>query len=283
MRKFFIYFIGILGLGSCSFFDDSAGAPMILEINEASFSTTPNQGENTAKFQGVSVFADGFSIGVFPIPSSVPVLDENADGTSEITIFPIIRNNGQGSNPIQYPYYNSQTFNFDFEEEKRIPIDLEFQYVSNAEFVVIENFEGSHIIKQSIDMIDETAFEKSSETPYGSFCGKVTLTEDFRVFEEASLFRYDRAEVADSPIFLELDYKNTIPFKVGVLTYSGLSGFRDYKIVLTETSEWNKIYLELTDKLGGNNYDEFQLLFGSITGSDPGSVWIDNVKLVVLK
>ncbi len=268
---------------SCSFFDASDELPMILEVNEVSLTTVANEGSNSHNISAVSVFADGFSIGVFEVPSLIPVLDLDNNRETVLDIFPVIRNNGIGSNPIHYPFYTSKEFSFAFEEEKIIPLDLEFKYVENSSFVVIEDFEGSHIIQDNIDGNPDIEFEKSSDAIYGSFCGKITTTADNPIFEKASSFRYSKDEVQNSPVYLEIDYKNSIPFQIGVLKYSGLSGNRQYKIVLVGTSEWNKIYIELTEELGGTNYNEFQLLFGSAASNDIGSVWIDNIKLVVLK
>ena len=283
MIKRFTLCVLVSLLIACSFFDSTDHVPMFLDIEESRFTTTPNQGSNSNKITDVSVFADGFSIGIFNIPNEVPVLDLDKDGISTINVFPVIRKNGIGNNPIQFPFYNSNEFEFMFQEEKLIPLDLEFTYADNIHFVIIENFEGSHIIKDGIDQDPSTVFIKSSEAKYGSFCGKMTTTIDNPVFEEATIFRYTRAEVGNSPIFLELDYKNNIPFRVGVLTYLGFAGDRDYKIVLTESEDWNKIYIELTDELGGQNYDEFQIVFGSASASDIGNVWIDNIKLIILK
>ncbi|NNK89680.1 MAG: hypothetical protein HKO89_03660 [Saprospiraceae bacterium] len=283
MNKFFPFFTFLLLLSSCSIFDSSDDVPMYVQVNSASLSTTPNQGSNSNKINDVSVYTDGFTIGLFPLGRHIPVLDENNDGMSTVNIFPVIRKNGQKDNPIQYPFYNSHEFIYPFEEDKLIPLDLEFQYVENASFIINEDFEGSHIIKQSIDGIPETEFKKSGEAEYGLFCGKMTTTEDHPFFEEATSFRYKREDLANSPIFMELDYKNDIPFRVGVVKYSGLAGSREYKIILTESSEWNKIYLELTSELGGNDYDEFQILFGAPGSGVVGNVWIDNIKILVLK
>lgn len=275
--------LSILLIYSCSFFDSTDEVPMYLAVNSVAFETQADEGSNSSKINDVSVFADGFSIGLFPVPSVIPVLDLDEDGISNITIFPVIRNNGIGNNPIQYPFYKHQEFQFNHEEDRTIELDLTFNYVENVEFIVLEDFEGSHIIKESIDQIPETEFVKSPEAIYGSFCGKVTTTADNPIFEEATLFRYPRSDVENSPIFLELDYKNDIPFQLGVITYNQLVGQRNYKIVLNESEDWNKIYIELTGDLGGTNYEEFQIVFGTAFTSEIGNVWIDNLKLLVLR
>jgi len=252
---------------------------MFLINSEVSLATKSNQGANTHKIRDLSVYADGFSIGFFNVPTDIPILDE--DDNTMINVAAGIRNNGLGANPLEYPFYKIQEFDFTYQEERQIPFDIEFEYRDDVKFTILEGFESTHEFNADFDNDPETKITKSNDARSGSFSGKFSINEDNPRVEVGTDFIYSADALENSPVYLELDYKNEIPFQVGVLGYNQMQGIRDYKILLIESEDWNKIYIELTNEIIGSNNQEFQIIFRSIPDPDTfGSVWLDNIKLV---
>jgi hypothetical protein len=279
--KYILLTIYIFGLSACSFLDSSDDVPMYLDVESVSFSTKPGEGAGSSNITNVSVFSDGFNIGVFPYPGAIPVLDLDGDGKISLDIFAGIKNNGQGSNQISYPFYKSIQLNYTYEENKHIPLNLEFEYKDEIQFVYNDDFENSIMFNYS-GQETQTDFVQSDEAIYGNFCGLIETMEGQTIFEEESSFRRNRSEVENSILYLEMDYKNTIPFQVGYIAYAGNLGIRNYKLVLTPSEEWNKVYIELTQEVNLEDFDQMAILLGSASANDIGKVWIDNVKLLRL-
>ena len=279
MKKFLVCIL-FLALGSCTLFDSFDALPMFFRIDEVQLTTTVAQGYNTHKIQDVSVYADGFSIGVYNLPTSIPVLKTKEK--LDLSIFAVIRNNGIASNPIEYPFYDKLSYEFDFVEEKSIALDLNFKYSSAVQIEQIADFEIANSFTVNFDNNDQLEFVRSSDTPYGDFCGKITLTESESFFEKASFLSIKRSTVSGSPVYLEMDYKSDMPFGLGILRKETGVGFVPfYKIILNEKEEWNKIYLELTAELNDPQVEEFNILIGSAANTtSTGSLFIDNVRIV---
>jgi len=278
--KKILFFSIIVMLSSCSLFDTFDDVPMYLDIPSVGLSTTTGQGLNTQKILDVEVFADGFSVGVFNLPAKVPILSSNE--SVEISIFPVIRNNGILSNPVKYPFYEREDYSFTFEagEEKLIvPV---FKYRSDAFVKLICDFEVGNCITFDFDENFDLRFEQSSETDYGDFCGKITIEESNTFFEKASFEGIQKSSLTSNIVFLEMDYRCDNDFGVGlILSGSGEPDFPAYKLVLNKQENWNKIYIEVSQLLVSNNIESFRVLLGTpTTTTSPGSVWVDNIKLV---
>ena len=275
-----IYIICVSLLSSCSLFDADKPEPMYFNMDEVQLQTTVLQGENTHKIRDVSVYADGFSIGLYPLPANIPVLSEREE--VELFIFGVIRNNGIASNPIEYPFYDPVIIVRDVEAFSDNTIDLNFRYSDQTRIIQLGDFETSNTFNVNVDNNPDITFIRSAETPYGNFCGKITITADHPSFEKTTFTKIERGDIAGSPVFLELDYRNDIPFAIGLLRIEPGGFFvPNYKLILTEQNEWNKVYLELTDELNDTQFDQFTILIGSNQSSTGfGSIWIDNVRLV---
>lgn len=280
MRILLIIF-GCLFTSGCSFFDSVDRAPMFLIAEDVTLETEGDQGANTHKIRDLSVYVDGFNIGVFNLPADIPILDD--DNNTKVQVIAGIRNNGNSALPIEYPFYSIEEFDYSYEESANIPFNVNFKYKEGAQFKILETFEGVHQFNANLDDDEDTNLDKNSDARSGNFSGKITNNEDHPDFEFGSTFIFNADELFDTQIFLELDYKNTIPFQIGVLGYNDQLGLRDYKIILIESEDWNKIYIDFTDEIINSQIDEFQLIFRNANApGEYGSVWLDNIKLVHL-
>lgn len=281
-RKNFFIVCLITLCTSCTFFDAFDDEPMFL-----SFDDNPEvavdialQGEGTEDIIGVSVFADGFNIGVFGLPADVPVLDDN-DNT-DISVRAVIENNAQVDNPLAYPFYAPIEFNRPFSPGETIDVEPEFNYVDGIKFLLVEDFEEDHTIIENIDGQESFVIERVSDSRSGQFSGSITTSENNPFFEKGTLNTFVAADINNTFAYLELDYKNEVPFRVGVLGIIGGTAQRVYKIQLTTTDEWKKLYLDITPEILANNFDFYKVIFSNLPGdTDFGTVQFDNIKLII--
>jgi len=284
MKSYIKYYISIIGimlfLASCDFFDSTDQLPMYFNIDNVSLQTTNSQGFNTHKISDIDVFADGASVGVFNIPASVPVLKTKEQ--LDIEFIGVIRNNGIASNPIRYPFYKTQSFNFPFEENGTEVLELDFEYSEQSKQILVGDFEITNPFTVNYDNNPDIEFKRSGESEYGDFCGKITLDEAGDFFEKSTFTKIDRSVVFGGPVYLEMDYKNEIPFGIGVLKLqTGQFFVPEYRVALKKQEEWNKVYVELTEIFSDNQIEQFTILIGSSSGtSAKGSIWIDNLRIV---
>ena len=90
-------------VSSCDIVNPEEALPAYLKIERFEFSTTPAQGTASEQITDVWVFVNDLSLGIYELPATIPSLDV---GNQNITIFPVIRENGVRSTPIIYPFYN---------------------------------------------------------------------------------------------------------------------------------------------------------------------------------
>ena len=88
-----------------------------------------------------------------------------------------------------------------------------------------------------------------------------------------------------TPVYLEIQYRNEVPFFIGLSGRSALlPSYKAFPLGLNPSDSWNKVYVNLTDILGAARLDEVRINLGAaLPEGHPGGeayIWIDNIKLV---
>ena len=272
-------------MSSCSLTDTDQPIPSYLVIDEVTVTTNPNEGEPTHKISDVWIFADNQLLGVFTIPAKVPILTTNT--TTNITISPGFRNNGEQSRSFIYNLMNSVTIEPELAPGESITVDPNFTYKSEAIFDFVEGFEGtSNIFSLNLDEDELTNLTNSTEeAASGSKSGSISLTNENSLINVATMFEYNRADNAGTDTYLEMDYKNDVPFIVGVMyTQDGLTT-QEGLIVLAPKNDWNKIYVDFTAILSSPEIDTYRVFFSTDIAElneTTGKVYLDNLKFIHL-
>src|SRR6185295_13808497 len=117
--------------------------------------------------------------------------------------------------------------------------------------------------------------------PYGDYAGQIVLTTDKPVCELNSVNQYVLPKQS-LDVWLELDYKCTQPFSIGIRSIKGSSITDYYKLTLNSQKGWNKVYVQFSDEVSNLNGDTYQILIKAIkdTTVTDGIIWLDNVKLL---
>ncbi len=277
--KSILFFCGLLFMNACSLVDPEEQLPAYLEINNFELTTSPAQGENSAQITDAWVFVDDLSLGVFELPATVPVLDL---GNQNITIFPVIRENGLRSVPVIYPLYRRYETTLELMANQTISVQPTTTYDANAVFELVEDFNAAnHLLRGN----DQSAVQSVEGI------GKILLGDKDVVEFTSSTTFIDLPTSGGLPVFLEIDYKNNVAFEIGLVGINNTTNATSYKVILCPINRWNKVYINFQEDLQASQLPSYKLAFrvstedldcGGATATNP-EVLIDNVKFIRLK
>lgn len=302
MKKvnFYILAIALLFIGGCD--REKEPIPAYIHVDSFGVTTDSNGNQGTAASQitdvWVSLKTEGF-LGVYELPNTFPVL---AEGKTTFFLQPGIKTNGISSTPDIYPFFEDQEVEVDLVAGETHTIALNTQYRSSVKFEYLENLDGSNSLSVFPDTNAIVEVERVDMT-MGAFEGRSArfiLDEDHPRIQVASSTLMPRDNPATttveglplqggSSIFLEMHYKCEGLLQVGLVGYKSGSTtpIRSFFIALNPKSEWNKIYINLTDELLNTNdeLENFQILFGANLpeGQTSSTFYIDNLKVLHVK
>lgn len=276
------FYLALLFIYSCSYLDNEDIIPAYLVIDEVSLTTEQGEGAATHNIRDVWVYADGELLGVFNLPTRIPVITSGTE--MQINIFAGIRNNGAVGQPFIYQLYERSTSYLDLKPGDEINLIPEFKYSENVKFDFVEGFEAGNIFSDVIENSGDASLSVTSDmSRSGINAGYFSLDEDNSKLYLGTEEQFSRSNNAGSDTYLELDYKNTIPLIIGMrLTSNGIEK-SFLKIILDPKEDWNKIYIDFTEDITDPTIDTYQLFLGSDLkelSDNEGEIYIDNVKMV---
>ncbi|NJN77687.1 MAG: hypothetical protein HC803_04615 [Saprospiraceae bacterium] len=268
---------------SCDLIDTPEPIPAYIYIDTIKLQTQSGQGTNSHKIKDAWIFVDNQLIGPFELPAKAPVL---ADGTSSIEVFAGMADNGIVSLPEIYPFYNRYVTTKQFVPGETLEIEPTVTYDDETVFAFIEDFETSNIFGEELDGNVVTKIERTEQGEFeGRYSGKITLDNANPIFEAATVSTYNifDANNVSSPIYLEINYKNNMPFEIGILGYNnGIYVDKIYSVGFNPKDEWNKVYVNLTLDVSVMDADSYRVVIRAAKGSDieTGEIYLDNIKLL---
>lgn len=276
-------FLGLLALGGMAFLNWNCNKPEKIPawIYVSGYDINVFGSQGTANHQLTEVYAYSPTrfLGAYPIPGLIPILE---DGPTKIDLFPGIRANGIKAFPDVYPFLTTFSANIDLKADHIDTIRPSFTYHPIAKFRMIEHFEdGVTHFKQTLfgqQMIVTTdAFE-------GTYSGEISLSKNEPIFECVSPI-IPEIPANGTPIYVEINYRNEVPFIVGLMgEVAGIIDVKEYHVGLRPSNTWNKVYISLTDPVNIGNVKDFRLLiradFQSSDTTIVQKVWVDNIKLI---
>lgn len=276
----------------CDKFEGDQTIPSYLRIDSLGFITdNALQGTNNQKFVDAWIYVDDDIIGGFEMPFTIPVLVE---GRHKLEIRPGIQLNGISDTRAPYPCIEPIIISdFNFIIDSIVPASGTTSYLSNAEFVWMEDFEDASLsILKSKDSDTGIIRTEPAGAPgafideFSQYSGISYLDDNRKYLQLVSDdgngegFVFDRGDF----IFLELNYRNNIPFVIGVYIEKQDNTIEERPLLIINPSDdWNKIYVNFTpivnetvDAVNYKIYLEAQMV--DLTGS--GFIMLDNIKLV---
>jgi hypothetical protein len=270
-------------VNSCDIINPEEPIPSYIHIDHFTLTTTSEQGSNSSKITDAWVYVDDNLVGAYELPATFPVL---SDGAHKVIIKPGIKINGIAASRAIYPFYTYYSGDVNLIKDSIITINPSITYNSSTVFEWKEAFEDGGVTIQNT-IFSDTTLEKTSEAAYvfeGNYSGIIHLDESHALYEGESINSYV-LPVGDSPVFLELDYKNESDVEIGLFANTS-TGSDDFAIVfLNKSDTWKKIYINLKNAVNNStSADNFQVFFHIEKASDVSNpvILFDNIKLVRL-
>jgi hypothetical protein len=274
----------------CDLINPEEPIPGYIHIPEVSVQTAQGQGSASSKITEVWVTVDGEFIGAFPIPSDIPVIGE---GEVEVFVQAGIKDNGVGSIPEIYPFYEAYQQMATLGENTTDTLRPVFRYLDATTFALVEGFEsGSQVFRDifagnlsQLDVVSDEVFE-------GEGSLRIQLDSLSPLVQVATFQRYPQIVDNNSArVYLEMDYKSEVPVVFGLIGYrSGelAGGQTDFIAGFLPSAEWNKIYFNFSLEAIQLGLDEYQVFFQAAIpddengnpSTDQANIWLDNVKLL---
>jgi hypothetical protein len=263
-------------------FESGNEIPEFLYMEEVSLQTLDAEGANTHQIDNIWVFDNGASIGVYELPAQLLVIPQAEN--NNLLFLAGVRINGINSSAGVYPFYEGIELNRPLIAGNSDTLSLDFQYKSESIFALIEDFEANHVFQVDRDGNPETSVSRSEqEASTGIRSGLIQVSEMNPLAEVASSTIIEGADVAGKALFLELEYKNEVELKVGLVGMQGIESFENLKLGLRPRDDWNKVYIDLAPEISVSQLEQYRVFFSvqySGNGGDAQNVYIDNVKLI---
>jgi hypothetical protein len=271
----------------CKIINPVEQTPTYIHIEPFTFSNPDSSftGSSSHLIPSAWVYAGGQTVGVFDLPCTVPVIMSK---TSLISIIPAVTNQGLKSYVIKYPFYENDTTTLYYNPGKIQNWTPHTRYLSGmlkSQYPIVEPFDnGSGFGKLSGDttMLRDTV---KADVFEGTASGLIYLKAPL-VMTSENIYN-SGFNLPTGANYLELNYKCSLPFQIGVKGSDDLgNNYMEYIAGFNPKAEWNKIYLDLSGFTGTyNTYTKYQIVIRSSLNDYDGKytegyVLIDNLKVI---
>lgn len=279
----FTLFVAVL-FTACEKEIPNGGIPAYIQIDTIKVTTNANQGSASHKITDAWIFVDSEPLGAFQLPCKIPVLKE---GNHIIQVRGGIKMNGISATRVPYPFYQFYQVTTKLTKDSITVIQPTVTYFQDIFFPYIEDFTSGGITIMKDPVKSDTDIVRLTSGPdlYQGPCGAIYMPPG----KVDTVLYYMNSNVVlpggGNPVYLELDYKNNHPFVMGIYVNNPTSVVQKQLFQFNETENWNKIYINLTEYISGENSAiDFKLFFGALkVGEDTTKdvkIFIDNIKLV---
>jgi len=260
--------------------------PAFVEIQSVSLATTVGQGGSTVKVTDAWVTVDEKLLGVWEIPSRIPVL---AEGTHTIGLEPAVKRNGTFDDRVRYPFFKPWSQTLELQREGSVTLNAVTGYVDVAN-IWSEGFDDTFSLFTAAASSDTGLIRFTPATNpellflENSPCAGFRLDATHRFARVNSDMDFQNF---GGPCFLEIDHRGNLQITVGLLYVAdGVPRSEPYiYLPATHRSDgtmpWSKVYIDLSGFFNSpvsqrDIYIEAEL---PENGSS-AEVYFDNVKLL---
>ncbi len=235
------------------------------------------------------LYVDGEFLGAYPLPGTVPVLNE---GAVEVYVLPGIKENGIAATPNFYPFLSRYDQKITLTPGQTVTLKPVTNYPSDVVYPFpVERTTFDSDVHLNFEDRDADRNTSVSLTANGAFAGRCLIAElsaahpSIRVASEAVKL----PTTQEREVWLEIHYRADTPFGLSILGESrgtGESGVPVFQF--NRSTNWNKVYINLTEFLIGLQKEQYRLFFafelprdanGALT-QNTGTVRVDNLKLL---
>ena len=248
--------------------------PSYIKVNNVNLNYNQNFGSITENITDVWVYIEDNLQGVYEIPVEFPVIEE---GIKNIRVKAGIKANGIASTRIQYPFYSSFLDTINLVKDETIEIFPTFSY-NDAFNAIIEDFENSGTtVDSTISSEIDFTIVNEDENKY-AFAEIISPLINFEIATQDLTLPQQGA-----PVYLELDYKSSTEFLVGMYINYPQDVVKSELVWVTSKQDWNKIYINLTQTVSESIGAQSFKVFINMRRNDPSSneeISLDNIKVL---
>ncbi|GAB5418959.1 MAG: hypothetical protein Crog4KO_00600 [Crocinitomicaceae bacterium] len=265
--------------------------PAWLEVNEwtlaSNATNVPNEGELTHNFTDAWVFIDNKLIGVFEVPFKIPVL---VSGTSEIKLYPTIKDNGISATKKIYPFVDPYIIDAELVENQTLTIDPVTNYKDDIT-ILPWDFEDASTGIVETPLSETQSYLNNDQNLLGPYNGGGCLTVEFddnnALWQATNETLLENLPKQGAELYLELDYHNTLGLITGVVAIDNGSANSNVNVQVNGQDpnevEWKKIYIDISTIVSGYpGASGYYLSFDALLPDSLSSarINIDNMKVV---
>ncbi len=279
--------------------DKKAAKPLYLNVSEILVETDyASQGTSNSLITTAWVVLNGDILGAFELPLTIPMIVK--EGANNLKVYPGINLNGVSSTRAIYDGYSTiDTVIYytesagDADTTQLLAGTRTTKYNQFFDINIIENFDGSGLNLEKTSRSDTNAQKTSDSTEIfinwqkpsenNGKAGVLYTTVKDNIAEVTTTGSL-QLPIGGVNVYLELNYKCTIPFTIGVISeMPNGQNIQEPTVVISPKSEWNKIYINLVSEISGNTgVSGYKIFFyaKNVSGMATGEVYLDNIKLV---
>lgn len=267
---------------SCNIVNPAEQTPTYVHIDSFQFVPKTGTGTQSHRIIAVSAYLDYAPLGMFDLPADIPVLTEKS---GSLMLRPVVSYSGLGEVLINYPYYQADTTTFIPAPGKKITITPKTHYLPDSLLLfTTEDFESGN----SFVVLEGDTLMRTSDPQYvfeGTYGGLIKLTDTAYAVNIMSVGFQGPSTTSDrTEAYLELNYKCSVPFLIGLQTSDGGSEPIQYLNGFNPRSNWNKVYIGLKDFLAQYPSKTYRVVVRTAKNtSGTDYVAFDNFKVVTRK
>lgn len=275
----FLFFASFIFYSSCEVINPEEKAPTYVHIDSFQFVPAPGAtGTSSHKITSAWIYLDNILVGSFNLPATVPVL---AGKTGLLLVVPGITYNGLSDVQTPYPFYRGDTLTFSPSPGKVVNFTPRARYLDESSLdIVNEDFEFGNGFSKVTGDTGMVRVSDPSLVFEGNYAGYIYLNN--QTMSENIL---NQGFTAGRDNFLEINYRGTLPFEVGLQsTNSSGQLFTTYLYGFRARADWNKVYIGLQDYLQSNTSQIYRIVI-RVRSETPvqGFVSFDNFKVITSK
>jgi len=271
-------------MSGCKRIGNNPEIPHVIEISEFSLSTNLDQGTNSHSIEEVWVYTTTDVLGAFPLPATIPYIDEDGDGLVDLEISACIKANGIASTRRVFSFYESMDVLVDFEPGDTTSFVYNSEYIEAANIILCEDFESANRFQANSTSTADIVRTNDPDLVFeGEYSGMVLLgdsTSHLMSTTQEQLYFLPKS----GPMWMEFNYKCDNSFAVGLDVIGGTTPQRVPILVLHPSpDDWNKIYLDLGPLVWSTpTAYGYEITVDAIldAGKDTSYVLVDNFKIV---
>lgn len=277
----------VVGLSGCDLLNPDEALPAYLRIGPATVLVDPAQPlVSDLGVRDIWVSRGQELIGAYQVPSVVPFFP---NGETEFVVNGGVFETGFSSSRIRYPFWQPITFQIPTEALDTFTIAPTFQYYADSvlAYPFQEDFEGigTNFVELTTGSNAATLSTTSSDAFEGNRSGQVLFSPNFTQYEGASSGFFSLPQSGNNDIWVEVTYKNTVAFTVGLyyVTNTNAGELGDRVFFLSE-SEWNTAYIHVNDFVRSVSESAvFRLYIRANSNGASGQLLLDQVRIIYFR